>query len=88
MAAVLMSRQAVKHPYALTKKAFTLEDVLSSPRIGNVTNRLECARRADGAAALIVASTRFMRDNHMLDNNMNVENEIKAPVIIGGGTVG
>ena len=85
MAAVLMSRQAVKHPYALTKKAVTLEEVLTSSRVGQVTNRLECARRADGGAAVIVASTRFMREHHMLDGDGNPLEGIRAPVIIGGG---
>ena len=88
MAAVLMSRQAVKHPYALTKKSITLNDVLTSSKIGHVTNRLECARRADGGAAVIVASTRFMREHHMIDSNMQLSDNIKAPIIIGGGMYG
>lgn len=91
MAAVLMSRQAVRHPYALTKKAVTLDQVLQSPTVGHVTNRLECARRADGGAALVVASTRFMREHGLLDhknksaNNNNSNNRVRAPVILGGG---
>jgi hypothetical protein len=85
MAAVLMSRQAVRHPYALTKRAVTLDEVLTSPAVGLVTNRLECARRADGGAALVVASSRFMREHNLLDFNMNKRDKVRAPVIIGGG---
>lgn len=85
MAAVLMSRQAVRHPYALTKRAVTLDEVLSSPAVGTVTNRLECARRADGGAALVVASSRFMRDHGLLDSNTRSVHQTVAPVIIGGG---
>jgi acetyl-CoA acetyltransferase len=77
MTAVLMSRQAVRHPKALTKKALSLEEVLNSPLVAPVTNRLECARRADGGAAVIVASSRFMQRHGLSDH--------KAPVIIGGG---
>lgn len=78
MVSVLMSRQAVKHPYALTKTALTLQEVLEAPLVAPVTSRLECARRADGAAALIVASTRFIKEN-------GLEKDLKAPYIVGGG---
>lgn len=75
--AVLMSRQAMRHPHALTKKPLTLQEVLSAPLVAPVTSRLECARRADGAAAIIVASTRFMRENGL--------HHVPAPVIVSGG---
>ena len=61
MCSVLMSQQAVLHPYSLTKKERTLNEVLTSRVIAPVTNLLECARRADGGAAFIVASSRFLR---------------------------
>lgn len=77
MAAVLMSRQAVRHPAAMTKEPHSLQQVLSSRHIGKVTSLLECARRADGAAAVIVASPRFIRENHV--------DILRAPVIISGG---
>lgn len=77
MTSVLMSRQAVRHPLALTKKAHSLTDVLGAPAVGLVTSRLECARRADGGAAIVVASSRFMNRH-----GLNVD---KAPVIIAGG---
>lgn len=100
MVSVLMSRNAIKHNYALTKSPITLEDVLNSTKIGKYTNKLECARRADGAAAVIVASTRFINENYnslktinkefnTLNSNNNIYNtemyEVKAPVIISGG---
>lgn len=80
MVSVLMSRQAVKHPYALTRTSHTLEGVLKSFSIAPATSLLECARRADGAAAVIVASNQFMA------NNFESQHKIwKAPVILGGG---
>ena len=60
MVSVLMSRQATRHPSALTRRSRSLEEVLSSPSVAPATSQLECARRADGGAALIVAS-RSMR---------------------------
>lgn len=75
MTSVLMSMQAVKHPFALTKRPYTLEDVLSSKPIGRATNLLECARRADGGAAIIVASKSFVEANGLK----------MGPRIIGGG---
>ena len=60
MCSVLMSRQAVRHPAALTRRPHTLEEVLSSREIAPVTSLLECARRADGGAAVILASRRFL----------------------------
>jgi acetyl-CoA acetyltransferase len=72
MVSVLMSRQACRHPGALTTRELTLEEVLGSKPIGANTSLLECARRADGAAAVIVASSSF------------VEREL-GPVPEGGG---
>eukprot|EP00698_Gefionella_okellyi_P002523 TRINITY_DN12368_c0_g1_i1.p1 TRINITY_DN12368_c0_g1~~TRINITY_DN12368_c0_g1_i1.p1 ORF type:complete len:391 (-),score=64.88 TRINITY_DN12368_c0_g1_i1:183-1355(-) len=77
MCSVVMSRQALKHPYALTKRAHTLEEVLQSKPVASVTNVLECARRADGAAALIVASSRWL-ERHGHDSSRGV-------VVLGGG---
>lgn len=77
MVSVLMSRQAVRHPLALTRRPLTLQEVLDSPRIAPVTNLLECARRADGGAAIIVASSRFLKKYGLEHRH--------APVIVGGG---
>eukprot|EP00455_Lapot_gusevi_P006185 TRINITY_DN12647_c0_g1_i4.p1 TRINITY_DN12647_c0_g1~~TRINITY_DN12647_c0_g1_i4.p1 ORF type:complete len:397 (-),score=61.33 TRINITY_DN12647_c0_g1_i4:128-1318(-) len=60
MCSVLMSRQAANNPNAITKHPRTLQQVLESPQVGQVTNVLECARRADGGAAIVVASSLWM----------------------------
>lgn len=75
MAAVLMSMQAVKHPLALTRKAHTLKEVLESKPVASVTTLLECARRADGDAAVIVASSSFVKEHGLKP----------GPIIVGGG---
>eukprot|EP01065_Artemidia_motanka_P046147 TRINITY_DN6926_c3_g1_i1.p1 TRINITY_DN6926_c3_g1~~TRINITY_DN6926_c3_g1_i1.p1 ORF type:complete len:427 (+),score=56.74 TRINITY_DN6926_c3_g1_i1:56-1282(+) len=78
MCSVLMSHQAPKHPKALCRTPHTLQQVLDSPPVGKVTTRLECARRADGGGALIVASSRFL-ERH------NIPHWRSAPVVMSGG---
>ncbi|KAF8060499.1 hypothetical protein HT031_004675 [Scenedesmus sp. PABB004] len=56
MCASLMTLQASRHPGALERRPRPLAEVLASPPVASVTTKLECARRADGAAALIVAA--------------------------------
>ncbi len=79
MCSVLMSQQAVRHPFALTKEPRTLEQVLTSKPIAPNTSLLECARRADGGAAIIVASSRFMRREGKLGRLS------QCPVVVAGG---
>mmetsp|Transcript_16592 Transcript_16592/g.28935 ORF Transcript_16592/g.28935 Transcript_16592/m.28935 type:complete len:400 (-) Transcript_16592:211-1410(-) len=55
----------------------TLEKVQASPSITPNISLLECARRADGAACLILASNRFLLRRNMWGPGI--------PVIIGGG---
>ncbi|KAJ3067527.1 hypothetical protein HDU98_009245 [Podochytrium sp. JEL0797] len=73
----LMSIMASRHPLALTRAPRTIQDVLDSPHVAPVTSVLECARRADGGAALLIASTRFMERMGM-DKKLGV-------VVVGGG---
>ena len=77
MVPVLMSHQASRHPAALNRRPYSLEEVLSSRPIAPATNLLETARRADGAACVIVASSRFMETNGI--------GRGRAPAILGGG---
>jgi hypothetical protein len=77
MTSVIMSYQALRHPMALMKRPLTLEEVLGAPSIAPCTGLLECARRADGGAAVLVASTRFIE-------KMGFDNQL-CPVIVGGG---
>lgn len=67
MCSVLMSRQAVRHPAALTRRPHTLEEVLASRAVAPVTGLLECARRADGGAAVVLASRRYLERNGVTD---------------------
>lgn len=90
MVSVLMSRQASRHPLALTKTPHTLEGVLTSKPIAPATTLLECARRADGGAAIIVASSAFM-DQHLGHDSTSsrdgTANTALGPVAAKGGIV-
>ena len=81
MVSVLMSRQAIRHPYALTRTPHTLEKVLMSASVASVTTQLECARRADGAAAVIVASADFIEEHR----SILPDSLWRCPLILGGG---
>ena len=90
MVSVLMSRQAARHPAALTRRSHTLEEVLSAPSVAPVTGRLECARRADGGAAIIVASSNFMDARLGHDRMSSIDGTPSAalgPAAAGGGVV-
>ena len=82
MVSVLMSRQAARHPDALTREPHTLEDVLKAKPIAPSIGLLECARRADGGAAIIVASSRFLERRGLARRGNGGTGDV---VILGGG---
>ncbi len=55
----------------------TLDQVQASPSITPNISLLECARRADGAACLILASNRFLKRRNLWKEGI--------PAVIGGG---
>ncbi|GBG25209.1 Non-specific lipid-transfer protein [Hondaea fermentalgiana] len=78
----LMSHQASKHPHAITRRRYTVEEVLESPQITPQLNLLECARRMDGAGAIIVASSRFLEKRGLLNKGNHGNGDV---VILSGG---
>jgi enoyl-[acyl-carrier protein] reductase II len=68
-----MSMQALRNPGAFSSgKSISESDVLNSGRIGANTNLYECAKRADGAAVIIVCSAAFARERDMLHRSVPV----------------
>ena len=55
----------------------TLDQIKASPSITPNISLLECARRADGAACLILASNRFLKRRNLWKDGI--------PTVIGGG---
>ena len=82
MVSVLMSRQASRHPDALTRTPHTLDEVMGAPQIAPSVGLLECARRADGGAAVIVASSRFLERRGLARHGNGGTGDV---VILGGG---
>eukprot|EP00879_Flechtneria_rotunda_P019422 GHRR01020400.1.p1 GENE.GHRR01020400.1~~GHRR01020400.1.p1 ORF type:complete len:370 (+),score=157.86 GHRR01020400.1:381-1490(+) len=64
MCASLMTYQASHHPAALRRRPRLLQEVLASARVAPVTTKLECAKLADGAAALVLVPAGAAADNH------------------------
>ena len=86
MVSVLMSRQALRHPLAMTRNPVTLEQVLSAKPIGPMTGLLECARRADGGASLIVASSDYLQHRITKGCNARLERRFhNSPYVLSGG---
>ena len=79
MVPVLQSLLAAKHPKAMCRAPYTLDEVLSAPAVAPVTGLKECARRADGAAALILGSSRALR---RFDGVKELD---RCPVVISTG---
>jgi acetyl-CoA acetyltransferase len=55
-------RNSVHNPNAMYQKAFGLEEILESPLVCDPIRRLEICAPNDGAAAVVVASERKMRE--------------------------
>lgn len=66
-----------KYPRRYYSAYTSLEQVQSSPPVTSNISLLECARRADGAACLILASNRFLQRKSLWSRG--------TPVVIGGG---
>lgn len=73
----LMSVMASRHQLALTRTPRTVEEILAARHVAPVTSVLECARRADGGAAILVASSSFLERKGFPRES--------GVVIIGGG---
>ncbi|KAL1522495.1 hypothetical protein AB1Y20_017483 [Prymnesium parvum] len=90
MVPVLMSRQALRHPLALTRVPLSLDEVLAAESIAPRTGRLECARRADGGACVIVADSEFVdrRLGHDARSSRDgIASPSLGPAARGGGVV-
>lgn len=80
---VLMSQHASHNPKAMSKKALTNKEILQSPKIGKFTTLRECARRADGAAAILIASDEFVQKRPWLrSRSLSIEGRGECSNII------
>jgi len=54
-------RNSVHNPYAMYRKAFTMDEILTSPLVCDPIRRLEICAPNDGAAAVVLASAKRAR---------------------------
>ncbi|KAG5482806.1 hypothetical protein LSCM1_06836 [Leishmania martiniquensis] len=80
MVPVLMSSMSSRHPDAMCKKRYSLEDVLGARPIAPVTNLPECARRADGAVAIVLS-----REDHYKQHFATGPLDGRKPYVLGVG---
>ncbi|KAG5504547.1 hypothetical protein JIQ42_06382 [Leishmania sp. Namibia] len=80
MVPVLMSAMSSRHPDAMCKRRYSLEDVLRARQIAPVTNLPECARRADGAVAIVLA-----REDHYKQHFAEGSLDGRRPYVLSVG---
>ncbi|XP_064625029.1 sterol carrier protein 2-like [Lineus longissimus] len=60
-------KHSVNNPYSQFRKEYTLEEIMSSPKIHEPLTKLQCCPTSDGGAAVILASEAFVK-KHGLEN--------------------
>ncbi|CAI2175554.1 9511_t:CDS:2 [Funneliformis geosporum] len=58
-------RHSANNPYSQFKNVYTLEEIKSSPQIFGPLTKLQCCPTSDGSAAVIVASEKFVIENNL-----------------------
>ena len=58
---------SVNNPYSQFRDQYTIEQILSSPRVFGPLTKLQCCPTSDGAACVILASESFIKE-HGLEN--------------------
>ncbi|HSA51399.1 MAG TPA: Nonspecific lipid-transfer protein [Yinghuangia sp.] len=72
LVAVKNHRHSVDNPYAQFRDEYSLEDVLAAKEIHAPLTRLQCSPTSDGAAAVVVASERFVREHGLQDKAVEI----------------
>jgi acetyl-CoA acetyltransferase len=65
-------RHGAANPRAQFRDEHTLEEVLAAPVIHAPLTRLQCSPTSDGAAAVVVASERFVREHGLEDRAVEI----------------
>ncbi|HET7691236.1 MAG TPA: lipid-transfer protein [Nocardioidaceae bacterium] len=65
-------KHSVNNPYAQFQDEYTLEDILNSPTIYAPLTKLQCSPTSDGSGAAILASERFVEENDLVDQAVEI----------------
>ena len=65
-------KHSVNNPFAQFQTEYSLEDIASAPMIHEPLTKLQCSPTSDGAAAVIVASERFVDEHDLNDQAIEI----------------
>jgi acetyl-CoA acyltransferase len=65
-------KHSVNNPYAQFQTEYSLEDVKTAPMIHEPLTKLQCSPTSDGAAAVVLASERFVDENNLWDRAIKI----------------
>ncbi|XP_012543175.1 non-specific lipid-transfer protein [Monomorium pharaonis] len=56
---------STNNPNSQFQEAYSLQQIMNSPKVGDVLTKLQCCPTSDGAAAAILANEDFVRKHHL-----------------------
>ena len=65
-------KHSVNNPFAQFQTEYTLEEIKDAPMIHEPLTKLQCSPTSDGAAAVIVASERFVDEHSLWDQAIEI----------------
>lgn len=65
-------RHSALNPYSQFRDIYTLDQVLNSPKVFGPLTKLQCCPTSDGAGCAIIASEKFVKENGLLDQAVEV----------------
>jgi acetyl-CoA acyltransferase len=65
-------KHSVNNPYAQFQTEYSLEDIAGAPMIHEPLTKLQCSPTSDGAAAVVVASERFVDEHDLWDQAVEI----------------
>ncbi len=68
-------KHSTNNPYAQFQDEYTLEEILAAPMISEPLTKLQCSPTSDGAAAVIVASEKFVDEHDLWDRAIEIKGQ-------------
>jgi acetyl-CoA acetyltransferase len=65
-------RHSVNNPYSQFRDEYTLRQILDAPMVYEPLTKLQCCPTSDGSGAAVLASERFVRENHLWDKAVEI----------------
>ncbi|XP_071116602.1 sterol carrier protein 2-like [Haliotis cracherodii] len=65
-------KHSTNNPYSQFQTEYSLEQILSSPKIHDPLTKLQCCPTSDGSAAAVLASEEFVRNNNLQEQAVEI----------------